>query len=702
MIFDPINSNNYTMKTKFNGFLTLLLALLVQITFAQERTVTGVVSDASGPLPGVTVIIVGTTTGTQTDFDGNYSISVEPGAVLEYSYIGMLTVQKTVGDSNVIDLVMQEDATVLEEVVVTAFGIKRNPKKLGYAVSVVQIDDVVENSEPDLIRSLSGKVPGVNINFSTGVAGASNQINIRGATTLGGSTQPLFVVDGITYDNSQVTTSGQDLGGGGYESGLSSLDPNDIASITVLKSSSASALYGSRASNGVIVITTKSGSGGNTGGEKIKVSVSTGNYFENIANLPTYQNTYGNGVNFSYANANGSWGPRFDSRETIPTWPNLLAAFPELGPTQPWEAQPGNVKNLFRTGFTTDNSFNLSFGTGKTNFSATISDLSQDGYIPDNTYGRTSVSFGGIVQVTDKFTIGGGFSHSATDQVGGFFGENQFAGSSSSFARTLWLGRAWNTNLPYEDPATGFSVIPNAGWDDPRWSWAHDQILTKTDRTTGNINLNFDFTDNISASYRLGMNKYNLHRTEIRDLGSRADFGLGAVTTDDFTNEDVESTLLVNFNYDLTEDIGLDAIVGSNVSQRETQRHAIIANTFKEPDIFTIANNENIIEVLPTPANGIGSQRSRNAGVFIDLGFSFKDFLFLNATGRNDWSSSLPKSNNSYFYPSLSTSIIFTEALGLESDVLTFGKIRVGYASVGSDSPPEFLNRTFARGQNYG
>ncbi|WP_298369812.1 SusC/RagA family TonB-linked outer membrane protein [uncultured Lutibacter sp.] len=682
------------MKTKFNGLLTLLLALVVQISFAQEKTVTGKVSDVSGPLPGVTVIVKGTNSGTQTDFDGNYSINAATGAVLQFSYIGMQTTEKTVGASNLINVTMQESAQALKEVVVTAFGIKRNPKSLGYAVSNVASDEVLENSEPDLVRSLGGKVAGVNVNFSTGVAGASNQINIRGATTFGSASQPLIIVDGIAYDNSQVSTSSQTTGGGGYESGLGSLDPNDIAKINVLKSTAAAALYGSRAANGVIVITTKSGSSNNAGG-KVKVNVNSGTYFENIANLPEYQNTYGNGVNFEYVNANGSWGPRFDSQETIPTWGNLLDAFPELGPTQPYVAQPDNVKNLFQTGVTTDNSVNVTLGGEKANFSVTISKLDQEGYIPFNTYDRLSGAFGGNFKINDKFTVGASVSASATDQVGGFFGENQYAGSSSSFARTLWLGRTWNTNLPYTHPETGASVIPNGGWDDPRWSWEHDQILTSTKREVANFNASYVFNDHISASYRVGMNNYYLDRLEIRDLGSRSDNGLGAVTSDIYSNKDIESTLLVNFDYNLAEGLDLKAIIGSNVLQNTTNRHSIIGNTFKEPGIFTIANQTNI--QVPVPAYA----RSRTAGVLAEIGLSYKDYLFLNATGRNDWSSSLPKNNNSYFYPSVSTSVIFTDAFNLNSDVLTFGKFRAGYASVARSAPAEFLNKTFAVGQTW-
>lgn len=676
----------------------LLLALMSTAAWAQ--TVSGTVTDENNqPLPGATVIVQGTNNGTSTDFDGRYQINATQGQTLAFSYVGYATQQVTVSAATH-DVMLQTDNT-LDEVVVTAFGIKRNPKNLGYAVSKVASSDITENSEPDLIRSLSGKVAGVNVNFSTGVAGAANLINIRGQTTLQSSTQPLIIVDGIAYDNTQagdntnLNFSNQTLGGGSYETGLSSLDPNDIASVSVLKSVTASALYGSRATNGVIVITTKSGSSGNTGG-KFNVNVNSGVYIEKIANLPEYQNTYGNGVNFNYVNANGSWGPRFDSRETIPTWPNLLTAFPDLfDASVPYEAQPNNVKDLFSDGLVNDNSINISYGNEDGNFSITISDLDQDGYIPFNTYDRTSISTGGSFKLNNGITVGGTLSFSSTDQVGGFYGENQFGGSSSSFARSLWLGRTWDMSLPYED-TNGASVTPNNGWDHPLWSWEHDQIITQSNRTVSTFNVSFPINDNITTSFRAGINKYILERRQIRDASSRASLADGgSVVKIDFSNEDIESTLLTDFNYSLTEDLGLTAIIGTNIFQNSVENFAITGSTFISPDVRSIRNT------VTQAINFDRSARERTVGVFAEVGFSYNDYIFINATARNDWSSTLPKNNNSYFYPSVSTSIIITDAFNIESDVLTFAKLRGGYAEAGRAASAEFLNRTFATGNPF-
>jgi TonB-linked SusC/RagA family outer membrane protein len=685
------------MKPRLTNYLALLFVLFVQLSFAQERTVTGTVSDNNGlPLPGVSVLVKGTQTGTQTDFDGKFSVKATPTQVLVISFIGMKT-QEVTASKTTLTVKMLDDAVELEGVVVTAFGIKRNPKDLGYSVSSVKSEELTETSEPDLLRSLNGKVAGVNINVTNGVAGASNKITIRGVNSFSGDDQPLIIVDGVQYSNNEITTSSQISGGGSYQNGLSSIDPNDIATFNVLKSAAAAALYGSRARNGVIVITTKSGTGSAKKSNKMSVNVSSGIYFETIANLPDYQNKYGAGSNFNYANANGSWGPSFDSRAEIPTWGPMLAAFPDLfGPTVPYVAKPNNVKDLFNTGVVNDNSVGLSYNGQDGNFNLTISDLDQDGYIPFNTFDRTSISMGGSFKLPNGLTIGGNMSYAKTTQVGGFFGENQFDGASSSFARALFLARNWDMNLPYEHPVTGYSVTPLAGqFDHPLWSWEHDKITTDTYRTVVGLNLNYKFSDNISASYRIGMNRYNLERAEVRDLGSRADGGLGSITTDTYLNQDIESTLLFNFDYKLSEDFGFQGFVGNNIIQNNNSRIVYYGKEMVLPDIFTMSNTKNITNLLDSGA------RKRTVGIFAEAQFSYKDYLFLNATARNDFSSSLPKANNSYFYPSLSGSFVLTEALKTDSKILNFAKFRAAYAKVGNDAPAEFINVTFDQGQAF-
>ncbi len=703
------------MKKRINGLLTLLVVLIAQITFAQDMNISGVVTDSNGmPIPGVNVKVKGTSTGTQSDFDGGYKIKAKSSDVLVFSFQGMNSQELKVSGTKM-NTRLSSKATELEGVVVTtAFGIKRNPKKLGYAVSTIKASELTENSEPDMIRGLAGKVAGVNVNTSSGVAGASNLITIRGTTTFNGNVQPLFIVDGIAYSNDEVTTSSRTTGGGGYGSGISNLDPNDIASFNVLKSAAASALYGSRAVNGVIVITTKSG-GANAKKGKMTVNFGSGAYFENIANLPEYQNSYGQGSQFNFSvNSNGSWGPKFGTKGaqgiaadgTVPTWGPVLAAFPNLvGPRIQYKAEPDNVKNLFRDGLVLDQTLGLSYANDLGSFNATISRLNQDGYIPFNEFDRTSIAVGGTYKLGEKLSFGANMSYSTNNQVGAFFGENQFNGASSSFARTLILARNWDMTFPYNNPNVSpdtsnpnpGSVAPLAGqFDHPIWSWENDRIVTRTDRIAVGFNANYIFNKNINASYRIGYNKFDLNRDEIRNLGSRAANLKGQILRDDFINEDLESTLLLNFDYKLNDQFGLSAILGNNILQNKTQRVTLDGTEFKNLNIFTLNNVKNIRNVFDE------RDQKRNVGFFADATLSFKDYLFLNGTLRNDLSSSLPTETNTYQYYSTSASLILTDLFKIESSILSFAKLRAGYATVGRDADAEFRSIYFVNNDTFG
>ncbi len=695
------------MRTRIKWIFTIFFGFMLQFVVAQEKTIKGIVStEKGGPLAGANIVVKGTTRGSSTDFDGSFSIKAKVGDVLIFTFVGMDQLTRTVDASGIVNMKMRSsESGSLETVVVTGFGIKRNSRDLGYTVSKVKAADLTENTEPDLLRSLSGKVAGVNVNFSTGVAGAANQILIRGVSSLTGKTQPLFVVDGVTYSNEEVETSSQTSGGGGYESGISNLDPNSIASVSVLKSSAAAALYGSRAMNGVIVITTKSGST-NKPNQKLSVSIGSGTYFETIANLPDYQNKYGAGSQFNYANSNGSWGPSFETKDSrgidkgkIPTWQPLKDAFPsQFGDFVDYKAQPDNVKKLFRQGLVRDNTISLNYAGKEGSFSTTFSKLNQDGYIPFNTFDKNSVTIGGNFKLANNLTAGANMSYTDSKQVGAFFGENQVAGAASSFARTLFVARNWDLSLPYENPDYRLgSVVPNVGgqFDHPLWSLEHNQIKTGTNRTVLGINLNYEFNKNISASYRVGYNRYNLSRDEIIDVGSRAAATLGSLRREIYSVEDLESTFLLNFDYKLTNDIGFKTILGNNVIQNKFSDFNILGEQFINRGIFTFENVKKTTTIGQEYSQG---STKRNVGFFADATISLKNFLFLNATVRKELSSSLRNDRNSYIYPSVSASFIITDALKMKSTILNFAKIRVGYAKVGRDPDAEFTKQFIQSG----
>lgn len=676
------------------GLLIWLLAVIGAIhVSAQTRNVTGKVTDGkdNSPLPGVTVVIKGTNKGVLTKGDGSYTIAAQQGESLVFSFIGYTSKEAPVPANGTVNMSLEADNKQLGEIVVTAVGIQRTAASLGYSVTQIKSDVITQKSEPDMLKGLQGKVAGVDIRVGQGTPGSATKINIRGFTSFFGSNEPLIVVDGIPYNNDQVATSSQTSGGGAYSSGLSSLDPNDIASINVLKGAAAAALYGSRASNGALIVTTKSGSA-TASKRKTEVTYTSSASMEKIASLPDYQNLYGAGSKFNYANSNGSWGPAFSSRDSIPAWPDYLNAFPELFPSAniAYKAYPNNVKDLFRTGTVLENSVSVNGGNEKSAISATASYLSQDGYVPNSSFNRGNMSIGGVTRLDNGLQVSANFSYSKSNQLGSVFGENQVDGAASSFARNLFLARNWDLNLPYQD-ANGNPVSPlTAQFDNPRWSWNHNTVTTNTDRYVAGLKLNYNITPWINLSYQIGTNTNGFFRREITDIGSRAAEGKGRIIEQNYQFQEIESNLLATF----TPKIGdgnkfhFRGILGHNVNQRTERTQTSTGSEFVVAGIYNITNTKNVI--------GKSEYYGRRLyGVFANLELDYKNYLFLSLTGRNDKTSTLAKGNNSYFYPSVSTSFIFTEAFGIGGNVLNFGKLRASWAKVGRDADPYQLANTF-------
>ncbi|WP_291911698.1 SusC/RagA family TonB-linked outer membrane protein [Chitinophaga sp. CB10] len=675
------------------GLLLWLLLFGCIVNAVAQRTISGKVSDAKdgSAIPGVTVVIKGTTKGVFTSGDGTYRLNgVENGATLVFSFVGYITKEVPVGAGNSIDVALEADKKQLGEVVVTAVGLKKNEAALGYSVSTVKPEQILQKSEPDMLKGLQGKVAGVDIRTSQGTPGAATRIQIRGNTSFFGNNQPLIVVDGIPYNNDQVTTSSQTTGGGAYSSGLSALDPNDIASMTVLKGAAAAALYGSRASNGAVVITTKSGSS-TLSKRKTEVTYSSSIAFENVASYPKYQNIYGAGSNFNYSGvSNGSWGAAFGTIDSVTVWAPYSDAFPELYPPGskiPYRAVPNNVKDLFRTGFISENSISVNGGNEKSSVSATATYMSQDGYVPHSSFNRGSLSVGGITRLTNGLHVSGNFSYSTTNQLGSQFGENQVDGVASSFARNLFLARNWDiAGYPNEDK-NGFPVQPlYSQFDNPLWSFRHNTVNTRTDRYVAGLKLNYDILPWFNASYQIGTNVNNLGRKEIVDLGSRGAEGIGQITEQSYRFAEIESNLIGTFTPRFkNEDFGFKGIVGYNVNQRTTNSTIMIGKGIVAPGIYNLNNTKSVL-----PNEDVLIQR-RLWGIFGEIDLDYKKWLFLTLTGRNDWSSTLPKENRSYFYPSAAVSWLFTDALKIQSSWFDFGKLRASWAKVGRDADPYSL-----------
>ncbi|KAK6033539.1 TonB-dependent receptor plug domain protein [Ostertagia ostertagi] len=674
-----------------------MLCLFATTAFSQTRAITGIVRDAKGdPVPFASVKIKGGKTGVSADANGQFSINAKQGDVLVVSATDITAKEITVGAGNSVEVSVVRSQASLSEVVVTASGIRRQDKALGYAISKVDPDALLQKSEPDMLKSLQGKVAGVDIRSSQGTPGAATRIQIRGNSSFQ-STQPLIIVDGVPYSNTQLTTSSQTSGGTAYGSGIANLDPNDIASMNVLKGVAASSLYGSRAAAGVVVITTKSGSA-SRGKKGVGINVRSSVSWENVANLPKYQNDYGTGAQFGYSNSNGSWGPAFKNLDSIPAWPDYKAAYPELFPSAniKYRAYPNNVKDLFKTGMLYENSVGLTGGDDKSSVALTLSNLSQSGYVENSDYGRNNIGLGGQTKLKDWITVGGNFSYTRSKQKGGYFGENQVDGASSLFARTLFLGRNWDLNLPYQDKL-GKPLTPNGGgqFDNPRWAALNNVATTYEERTVAGARAEVKVNSWIKINYNFGANTSTINRKEITEINSRAASGLGRLIVDNYRLQELESVLLLTLNPKLNEDFDLRVILGNEINQRTTTREVNQGDQFIVPGLYTLPNTK-------TQAFGTDAySRRRLLGYYTDITLGYKNYAFLNVSGRMDKSSTLPVKNNTYFYPQASLSLVFTDAFNLKTSWLDFGKVRASWARVGNDANPNSIEDVFVVGTNF-
>jgi TonB-linked SusC/RagA family outer membrane protein len=681
--------------------------LHITVAWAQERTVTGKVTakEDGTSLPGVNVVVKGTTTGTVTDVEGNYTLRVPTsGGTLIFSFIGLITQEVDIGQRTAVDMQMSQDITQLGEVIVTAVGIEREKKALGYSVETVGGNKVQQVSEPDPLRALTGKVPGVNIISSSGAPGSSTRITIRGNSSMLNSNQPLFVVDGIPYNNDYVTTEGTNTNTGGLTSGgafssrISDLDPNDIKSISILKGATAAALYGARAANGVIVITTKSGSA--TASKKGLEVTYSGTYgIEKIANLPNFQNTYGTGSNFSYAQANGSWGAPFigtrpyATLDSIPHWyagRNGMSNFD--GVRVPYRAYPNNVKDFFETGRIFENSISISGGNEKSAISVTLSQLNQKGFVPETEFLRHNISLGGKTTLANGLIIGANLAYTRSLQNGVLSGApSATSGDPSAFARTLYFGRNWDVQgQPYQNPVDNGSefMVGRDQVNNPYWAVQNTGIRGKVDRYIASVNASYDVLDWLNISYRIGMNAFAQRQVEFQRPNG-AGSPLGTITELNVTHDEINSDLMATATKDIGENLNVRALVGWNVNQRTSQTQSVNGVGYV---VFNIDDIDNTNDVTP---NGGSYSRRRLYGFYGDVSLGYKDWAFLTLTGRNDWSSTLPVQNRSFFYPAANASVIVNEALGLQPGLINSIKIRGGWANVGNDTDPYLLNTVY-------
>ncbi len=690
-----------------------LVAVMVLISggalSAQNLTVKGVVTDSvtGEPVPFASIMVKGTMTGANTNVDGQYSIDVPKNGTIVFSSIGYKTIEVTMDGKAVVNVVLHPDSEFLDEVVVTAVGIQRSERSLGYSVTKVNSEETVRRAEPDMLRALDGKVAGVQVTAPSGDAGGATRITIRGNSSFLGNNQPLYVVDGVPYSNDGTSSDGRGGDyGGAFGSGISTLDPNDIESMSVLKGAAAAVLYGSRAANGVILITTKSGAKNTSGPKSFEITFNGSYAIENIASLPDYQNTYGQGSNFMFGGSNGSWGAPFTDGATMDMYPEIAAEYPnlalelypDLGGKIPYKAYKNNVKDLFRTGGIWDVSLNVRSISERGFFNVTGSYLSQDSYIPGSDFDRYSFSVGGNQKLKNGVRFGGNISFSYTDQTSPMYGNNQSnssLGGLSSLARAFIMPRSWDIqNFPYQK-ADGSNLLfqLSSQANNPYWAWENDKILTNQKRTVANFNIGYDFTDWLALDYTIGYNGYDQDRKVIINKGSRGYSGKGYISKSAYDATQLESTLLLSGNKRFGG-LGLRVTLGHNYNMNVAKSSSATGMEIVNDGIFAIDNTKS------QTASEVYSQQ-RKWGLFADIVLDWKEWVFLNLSARNDFSSTLPKKNRSFFYPAVSASFVFSEAFNLKGDVLDYGKIRASWAKVGNDAAPYYVNGTYVTGGPY-
>ncbi|MEM1260468.1 MAG: SusC/RagA family TonB-linked outer membrane protein, partial [Bacteroidota bacterium] len=712
------------VKKLFGVFIAMLCA--TAFLQAQEKTVTGNVVDQAGvPLPGVNIIVEGTSNGAQTDFDGNYAINVAEGQALLFTYIGQRTERVVVGALNIINMVMQEDAQALEEVVVTAQGIRREERSLGYAVTTVDEEQVTSRPEADIGRVLQGKVAGVNITSNNGLSGSGTNIIIRGYSSVTQSNQPLFVVDGIPVD-SGTNTQTSFLDGNTESSRFLDIDPNTIESLSVLKGLSATVLYGNRGRNGVILITTK-GSSTRESVRKTEVTLNQ-SIFMSDAILPKYQNNYGGGFHQGFGYFFSNWGPRFDRTDddgisqaaqftgnpigtAILLHPynfiadqTLIAGNEDLL-TQPYEYRPYNgVEEFFRTGYVTSTSVNVRGGTTDASFNLNYGRTEDIGITPGNRLLRNNFSLGGNARLTNKLTISGVFNFVRTDFKSPPNAVSTGSGAAFNggavFGDLLYTPRSVDlTNLPFQ-AADGRSVYYRSGNDiqNPYWTVANVKTTQDTDRFIGNASISYEINDWINISYRLGLDTYTELNLYGQNKGGVDGVPLGVLRTTSVRNSIWNHDIILTADRDLNEDLNLKVIAGANSRRDEYAQDGIESQgqlVFGVLEHYNFTTPSSVNSLVRTGNANLNQNFEENlVGLYLDLTLSYKNFLFLNAVGRNDWSSTLERENNSLFYPGASISFVPTSAFeGIQGNVLNYAKFRFGYGS-SAGFPTPFSTRS--------
>lgn len=689
-----------------------VLAVLPGTLLAQQRTVSGQVTaaDTGEPLMGVTVMVPGTQIGTLTNTQGRYELEVPQGEVtLSFQSLGYRTVTRTTSAAT-LDVALETAPIELEGLTVTAMGIARERRSLGYTLEEIDAEEVSEIPADNFVSNLQGKIAGAVIKSSP-YAGGSTRIVLRGANSLLGNNEPIFVVDGVVVDNS----SGGATASGGFDYGnaIGMLDPSDIKSISVLKGANAAALYGSRASNGVILIETKTGADARPG-----VTASQTVEMTRPLRLPSYQNRYGQGRTncampgpdcageFRFVDGLGggvndgvdeSWGPPMDCQPVDQFF----------GAGEPFCPHPDNVSDFFQTGWTTRTHAALNASSDNSHGRFAVTYENADGMAPGNQMEKAQLQLRGGFELSERATVNA-TAHYIRDTgerrpAVGYDGRN-------FMQQFNWFGRQVDIHMledwecvdnRFECAGKRGGYSPYANWnynyhDNPYFLQYGNNNFDQTDRIIGSASGSYELLSWLSAEGRTGVDWYREQRNRQYHVGSQSFIDGGFLKQLIYNREHNTSARLSTTPIELPEGFALSVNTGGNVRIGYRDFEQVNSTQLSVPGIYTVANSAGI------PNNVQTTEEKKVYSLFGDAELSFNDWAFVNVTGRNDWSSTLPEDNRSYFYPSVSTSVVFTDALGIDSDVLTFGKVRGSWARVGNDTDPYQLRNTFSKGVQWG
>ncbi|MGL2995058.1 SusC/RagA family TonB-linked outer membrane protein [Flavobacterium sp. TSSA_36] len=687
------------MRLKFKWIFTFLVVFSMQFAFAQEKTITGKVTDNTGPIPGANVLIKGTSFGVQTDFDGVFSIKAKTGDVLVFSFMGLKDTSVIVGNATTVNVLMSEAPNELETVVVTALGVKKSSRAVGYAVQEIKSADLNKGGNSSLSGALQGKLAGVQITPSSGAPGASSQIVIRGARSFTGNNTPLYVIDGMPVASQADYSTGNSVTGSDSANRAVDIDPNDIESISVLKGQAASALYGLRASNGVILITTKSGKGNAKDGKPV-YTFSNATSFELVSKKPSTQNEYAQGSNGVFnPYASTSWGPKISELPNDPTYGGNIANANNGGVLRPgmyyvpqrakagldpWVAPKAynNINDYFQTGVTVNNSFNVSQATEKTNYSFGVGATNQVGMIPETGLDRYNMKAVVETKLSNEWKTGFSMNYVQTSIA------------KSTSANDASLVGVYGAPRSYDLKGNGMASALNPydqvffrknTFNNPYWAAQHNENTEKTNRFFGNGNVQYspvisvDGRHKLVIRYQLGLDSYTTNYRDIFEFGSKHDLtgnqskaNLYGITTDV-----LNSLATANYSYDINDDFKFNVLLGNEFNHENRKTYNDLGTGFNFGGWPTIAN-----------ARKVTSEERRNqyrtVGFFSNGELSYKNMLFLGATVRQDFVSSMPRGNRDFLYPSVSLGFVLSELEAIkESPVISFAKIRTSFAEVG-------------------